>query len=222
MNILAVTIPLAIVTVLLLEILYLRYWKKAWASRDILLFSQKSGTYARVIGGSIAGLTVATTSTYPMMSVPFAATTWLSMTVIETDLRSRKIPKEPCWFVFAIGTIAGLFSYSLYGLISALAAFVVLGGLLLLLALLTKGGLGSGDLRLVVAFTPLAWWVGVLPMLYGLFFASLLQGIIHLTLMVLGKNKTHLPFGPALVLGLTVVSVLAASGLVFAELPIFL
>lgn len=222
MNITIVESALAIIVSLSLETIYLKRWKLEWEKRNIFVFSQKSGTYLRVLGSLITGFAMVFLSQYAFIAVAFSALTWLSLLTIETDLRSNKIPKEPCWVVFGIGTAAGVLSYSLYGLISAVISFLILGGIFLLLALLTKGGLGSGDLRLVLAFTPLAWWLGVLPLLYGLFFASILQLFIRLILLTVGRHKNRLPFGPALVIGLNSIAALSAGGLFLTDFPILL
>ncbi|UOF90168.1 prepilin peptidase [Fodinisporobacter ferrooxydans] len=75
------------------------------------------------------------------------------------------------------------------------------GGLLLLLiALVSRGGMGGGDVKLF-AFIGLS--IGLYQMLLGFFFACLLGSIFGLIFIRLGiyKRKSPIPFGPYIAMG---------------------
>ncbi|WLD92247.1 A24 family peptidase [Alkalihalobacillus sp. AL-G] len=71
-------------------------------------------------------------------------------------------------------------------------------GLLLLIAVISKGGMGGGDIKLFAVIGLMVGWKGVLLIL---FLASLIGSIIGLCLFLLKKVKRrqHIPFGPFIV-----------------------
>lgn len=134
-----------------------------------------------------------------------AATLALGVTAILTDLGSHKIPKEPCLVAIIVG-VAAYFATggpNAWGTFNFLAAALGLVGMPFIAALLTRGGIGFGDIRLLAAFTAtLSWWVGYEPLLWGVITACVLQGLIRLATRL--RHAPKLPFGPALVGGITV------------------
>lgn len=117
------------------------------------------------------------------------------------DLHDRIIPNELVLAGLVIGTtMLFLLPYPdktwLQGLMGAGTGF----GILLLIAVVAKGGMGLGDVKLaaVIGLFLGAWWVAM-----GLVFAFLAGGVISgllLLLRIVGR-KDHIPFGPWLALG---------------------
>jgi leader peptidase (prepilin peptidase)/N-methyltransferase len=136
---------------------------------------------------------------------------WLAVLTVETDFINYKIPREACWTVFVIGTLAGFLAWDIYSAIYAFIAFIVLGGVTTLVALITKGGLGSGDVRFLIAVSPLAWWIGVVPLLMGIILGCVIQAGIKLAIMMRKGNARELPFGPALAIGISIWVIAAIS-----------
>lgn len=85
-------------------------------------------------------------------------------------------------------------------LLSALLGSIASGGFLLLAAVLSKGGMGGGDIKLaaVVGFY-LGWPLGLL----GIFLGACMGGLIGLFLLLfrIKKRKDPIPFGPFIALG---------------------
>ena len=79
------------------------------------------------------------------------------------------------------------------------------GGLFLLLAVLSKGGMGGGDIKLMAV---LGLWFGWQQALLLIFLAFLSGGSLALLLLFLKKKKRKdaVPFGPFLVLSALIVS----------------
>ncbi|MDY4919912.1 MAG: A24 family peptidase [Phascolarctobacterium sp.] len=83
---------------------------------------------------------------------------------------------------------------------NALAGMLVLGGLMLLIYWLARGGMGEGDVKLAAV---LGLWLGVEQGLVGLLLAFISGAIFGLLLLFRSKASAEhvLPFGPFLCLG---------------------
>jgi leader peptidase (prepilin peptidase)/N-methyltransferase len=74
------------------------------------------------------------------------------------------------------------------------------GGLFYLIAVVSRGGMGGGDVKLIAMIGAFLGWKGVL---LTIFLAALVGSLVGIFLMVfMGKGrKDPIPFGPFLVLG---------------------
>lgn len=102
------------------------------------------------------------------------------------------------WFSLT-GIIAGVWLDS-FSILNTGAAVVSGGGLLLLIAILSRGGIGDGDVKLGAA---LGCWLGWPDILLALFFAFILGGLVGSILLLfrLKGRKDTIPFGPFICLG---------------------
>lgn len=143
-----------------------------------------------------------------------SALVWLMLLASCTDITDLRIPKEACWLTISVIVFYGLTFYlsgflfpphHTASLFSFLAAIITTTIITLFLALITRGGFGSGDVRLILAFSTLGWWTGYSTILVGLILASLIQTIIMFIVWYKNrmkkKTKTILPFAPALSIG---------------------
>lgn len=89
---------------------------------------------------------------------------------------------------------------SITGFINSLIGFIIGGGLFFLIALLSKGGMGGGDIKMMAMIGAFFGWKGVLT---TTLIASLVGSVVGISLVLFkGKNrKTAIPFGPFLALG---------------------
>lgn len=115
------------------------------------------------------------------------------------DLAYRIIPDV----ITLPGIIAGLLASTLItsvGLGSAVFGVVIGGGLFLLIAIVSRGGMGGGDIKLTAMIGAFLGWQGVFV---TIFLAALSGAISGLFLIVVKKKgrKDALPFGPFLALG---------------------
>lgn len=123
------------------------------------------------------------------------------------DLHERIIPNEVVLFGLVAGVLLALVApYPERSWLQALAGAGAGFGFLLVLALLVKGGMGLGDVKLaaVIGLFLGLKWVGM-----GLVFAFLAGGVLSgllLLLRIVGR-KDHVPFGPFLALGAAVTAV---------------
>lgn len=115
------------------------------------------------------------------------------------DLEHYIIPDGLIVAGLAGGAVLGLAARDV-GLWSALAGLAVGGGALLLVALISRGGMGGGDVKLAaVTGLFLGWPLGPL----GLFLGVCLGGFVaaFLLLFKIRGRKEPVPFGPFIALG---------------------
>jgi leader peptidase (prepilin peptidase)/N-methyltransferase len=114
------------------------------------------------------------------------------------------------------GILAGLLA-SLWltpvGIVNALVGMLLGGGLFLCIALLSRGGMGGGDIKLIAMIGAFLGWQAVLV---TIFLSALSGALVGLSLMLLKKKgrKDPVPFGPFLALG-ALVTMVWGSELIF-------
>jgi leader peptidase (prepilin peptidase)/N-methyltransferase len=129
----------------------------------------------------------------------------LFMSILTTaslvDLHEMIIPNELviAGMVFGLGFIL-IAPYESQSWLMALGGAAVGFGTLLLLALLVKGGMGMGDVKLaaVIGLFLGLKWVGM-GLLLGFLTGGLLSALLLLFRLV--SRKDHIPFGPWLAIG---------------------
>ncbi|OPX84910.1 MAG: Type 4 prepilin-like proteins leader peptide-processing enzyme [Pelotomaculum sp. PtaB.Bin104] len=83
------------------------------------------------------------------------------------------------------------------------AGFLAGGGLLLLIAVVSRGGMGGGDIKLAAVLGLLLGWKYLLAALFLAFMVGSIAGIIMIVFK-LARMKEPIPFGPYLALGAVV------------------
>ncbi len=124
------------------------------------------------------------------------------------DLRTRLIPN----FITIPGALLGLLLTTLTGRLSfiqALMGIFVPGFIMLLIALISKGGIGGGDVKLLATIGSFIGWRMALS---SLFWGSVVGSLVSVLLILLRKKKKSdpVPFGPFLTIGV----IFSLSGLV--------
>jgi leader peptidase (prepilin peptidase)/N-methyltransferase len=123
------------------------------------------------------------------------------------DLEFQIIPDKITLPGIPIGIIIGSFflpdpfmRYNVLGLKASLQGFVVGGGVYYALALVSRGGMGGGDIKMMAMVGALMGWKAVLLIS---FIGSFIGSLVGIFLMIFkGKGrKTKIPFGPFLALG---------------------
>ncbi len=97
-------------------------------------------------------------------------------------------------------TTGGGAGLEIVGIINSLAGLSLGFGLFYLIAVLSKGGMGGGDIKMMGMVGAFLGWKGVL---LTTFIGSLTGALVGLSLMALNKagKKTKIPFGPYLAVG---------------------
>jgi leader peptidase (prepilin peptidase)/N-methyltransferase len=101
------------------------------------------------------------------------------------------------------GILAGLFAslfFTSVGFINAIVGVCLGGGLFFLIAILSRGGMGGGDIKLVAMIGAFLGWQAVLV---TIFLGALSGALVGISLMMLKKKgrKDPVPFGPFLAIG---------------------
>ena len=135
-------------------------------------------------------------------SIPFAvyaALTSTLLTVALIDYDHKIIPNIITLPGMIIGL--GLSAWALpITLVDSLLGLLLGGGLFYLIAFLTKGGMGGGDIKLIAMIGSFLGWPGAL---FTIFSGALLGSLVGIALMLLGRKgrKDKVPFGPFLSCG---------------------
>ncbi|NBI28001.1 prepilin peptidase [Chengkuizengella marina] len=123
----------------------------------------------------------------------------LSVIITVSDLKYMIIPNKVL-LVFLPFIILARFLFPSQPIWHYVVGFIVGGGVLLLLVIISRGGMGMGDVKLFAIFGLI---IGINQIVLALFIASVVGSLIGITLIVLKKTqkKQPIPFGPYLALG---------------------
>ncbi|MGI6629227.1 MAG: prepilin peptidase [Bacillota bacterium] len=131
--------------------------------------------------------------------IPYLFLTSLLLVISFIDIDHYRIPNR----LIIVGFVAGIaFNFLIPDLFlwESCMGFITGGGILFLIALLSQGGMGGGDIKLGAL---IGLFLGWKLMLLSLFLAALLASIAGIGLMLTHKKsrKDPIPFGPFLALG---------------------
>lgn len=133
--------------------------------------------------------------------------------VTVTDIRVKKIPNAVTGLLFLLRLVflawgmifegdgwKGTAKDSLFGMLFG-------GGFILVCMLLSKGGIGAGDLKIFAVLGLYFGFFGLVPiMIYSLFLSAIWS--IGLLISHKGKLKSTLPMAPFILIGLTIYYIL--------------
>jgi leader peptidase (prepilin peptidase)/N-methyltransferase len=136
------------------------------------------------------------------LTIPFAVyalftSTLLTIALIDFD--HRIIPNIITLPGIAVGLGLSIWALPIVPLASLLGLLVG-GTLFYLIAVVSRGGMGGGDIKLIAMIGAFLGWQGAL---FTIFSGALLGSLVGVTLMLLGKKgrKDKVPFGPFLSCG---------------------
>jgi leader peptidase (prepilin peptidase) / N-methyltransferase len=127
------------------------------------------------------------------------------LTVI--DLRHRLLPDRIVLPTLVLGTAllatAALADGAWAALLRAVLGAAALFAVYLVLAVISPSGLGMGDVKLAAVLGLFLGWLGWGAVLVGAVAGFVVQAVVALVLMALGRVRrdSDLPFGPAMLLG---------------------
>ncbi len=123
----------------------------------------------------------------------------MTLVISAIDMEHGIIPDELSALLLITGVAYHFLSHEI-GFLNRLIGMAVGFGLLFLLAVVSKGGMGGGDIKLCAG---IGFWLGFPGFLYALLAASVIGSLVSIGLMVLKRKglKETIPFGPFLMLG---------------------
>lgn len=140
--------------------------------------------------------------------VAFALIASVLIAIAGIDLKEQIIPDSLVLSVLVIEVLHKTLNYFINGasprLADSLLGLVIAGGIFLLIVIVSKGGMGGGDVTLIGA---LGFVLGVKGILLTIFFSFILGAIISIFLLASGlkTRKDPIPFGPFIILGFFIV-----------------
>lgn len=131
-----------------------------------------------------------------------------------THRLSRRITMSTILFGGPLLVIAAIVADDPGRLVVSFACTVLLFVVFLLLWVLSRGGIGGGDVRLAIVMGMYLGWLGASYVLVAVIVASVCAGIVALLLLVSRRatRTTRLAFGPYLALG-TLVSIMVGESI---------
>lgn len=135
------------------------------------------------------------------------------------DLRYKIIPNKITYPGIISGLILSLF-FNHITLTDSILGVLIPGGALLLIALMFKGGMGIGDVKLVALVGSFTGWQLTL---FAIFTGAIIGTIISIILIIAGVNErtSKIPFGPYISLGV-VISILSGYQIIDWYLNLFI
>ncbi len=124
----------------------------------------------------------------------------ISIPIVITDLRFRRIPNWSCGVLFVAGVVAGGFEQGLSGILWSLGGAVA--GLVAFLVFYLAGGMGGGDIKLMGACGSV---IGLRGLPVALVLAAIIGAVVAIATLLVGrlrrKRAETIPYGPAIVAG---------------------
>ncbi|WP_018247719.1 prepilin peptidase [Orenia marismortui] len=118
------------------------------------------------------------------------------------DLKYQIIPNKITYPGVVIALLTSCF-FDHISILNSVLGIILAGGFLLVIAILTKGGMGIGDVKLAALNGSV---LGAKFALLGIFLGSLIGSIISLFLIYAGikSRRDRIPFGPFIAIGTVV------------------
>lgn len=124
------------------------------------------------------------------------------------DLKEMIIPDVLVLIILILSVLYKTLNYFLYNIpfntIGSILGLLIAGGIFLLIIVLSKGGMGGGDMTLIAA---LGFILGVKYILLTIFISFLLGAVMSIGLLVtkVKTKKDPIPFGPFIILAFFIV-----------------
>jgi leader peptidase (prepilin peptidase)/N-methyltransferase len=152
------------------------------------------------------------TAAYCVLVAGLVSLSWI-------DLRTKRLPREISYTTIAIGApllaLTALVRDEPRRMLDALIGAAIATAFMGILYLVSRGGMGDGDVRLSPRLGMYLGWLGLGFVPAGLFLGFLFGAVVGVAGMIVGRagRKTALPFGPFLALG-TIVAVFVGRRLI--------
>ena len=123
------------------------------------------------------------------------------------DVKLHRLPDALTASLFTSGVLAiagiSIFGHNHTRIIPALIGAFALSGFYLAVGIISRGGMGMGDVKLAGTIGLLSGYFGLQAVLVSSFAAFLIGALVGIVMMIIGSagRKTAIPFGPFMILG---------------------
>ena len=154
---------------------------------------------------------------FAILATGLVALTWI-------DLRTKRLPREITYTTLLVGApflvVAALARDEPRRILWAAAGAVIALAAMGALYVISRGGLGDGDVRLSPLLGAYLGWLGLGYVPLGLFLGFVYGAVVGVAAMAVGRagRKTAIPFGPFLAAG-TITAVFAGRTMIDAIWP---
>jgi leader peptidase (prepilin peptidase)/N-methyltransferase len=130
----------------------------------------------------------------------------LAVVAAGIDLEHRVIPDRLTIPWMVVGLLMGAFFRGFQGILSRVLGLLACGGLVFLIAVLSRGGMGGGDVKFMAL---VGSFLGFLGGITSFVLACIIGAIVGVILIVLGikSRKDEIPFGPFISVGTIIVCI---------------
>jgi len=152
--------------------------------------------FAKVLGAE--GFTLSAGNSLVLIS--------LAVVAAGIDFKHKIIPDILTLPWTVVGLLIGAFSGGIQGVFSRVLGVVGCGGLVFLIAIISRGGMGGGDVKFMAL---VGSFLGVPGGLTSFVIACIIGAVVGVSLMALGikSRKDEIPFGPFISLGAIMVCI---------------
>ncbi len=126
----------------------------------------------------------------------------LLVTATIIDIKKRIIPNGLVIIGFIVGGSFAFFDPKI-SIVSAVVAMASAGLLLWIISILSKGGLGMGDIKL---FACVGLFLGIEKIFSAIMYAAILSGVVGILLLAVNfsNRKEAIPFAPFILFGVMI------------------
>ena len=154
----------------------------------------------------VASLLVCAAGMAPLITAAWLVFVPAAVALASIDLSLKRLPDLLTLPAAALTLVLLALDASMRGsgmLATTLGASVVLFLVYLVMHLVTRGGMGMGDVKLALSLGALLGVLGVGAVLVGTLLAFVLGGLVSTVLLATGRanRKSTIPFGPFMLLG---------------------
>ncbi len=152
--------------------------------------------FAKVLGSQ--GFTLSAVNSLMLIS--------LAVVAAGIDIQHRVIPDMLTLPWMVAGLVMGAFSGGIQGILSRALGLLACGGLVFLIAMVSRGGMGGGDIKFMAL---VGSFLGFLGGLTSFVIACIIGAVVGVVLIMLGikSRKDEIPFGPFISSGAIIVCI---------------
>jgi Flp pilus assembly protein protease CpaA len=172
-----------------------------WEKRGIEAKPSNLTLFVIAIFSTAYGLLISNDA-YPIAGLLISAIAFTTLLAGYVDWKTCRIPNELMFLPWLIFPITLIFSFNMESLLILTATMVALLLAGIITNFITKGKLGGGDIKMLLTFGLLSYFIDPMVIFYGLFISFFIQLILrYLWRKQNGTAELGAPYGAALALG---------------------